>query len=225
VFGSPLHFMGHAGCLASFASCHPARRRLVLLFAPSGGLFTHQKAWMISLLKTQQLYVSSHLTHIRSSHLEKALAAMQVPFPQLTRLMLDLYDGRCRFFPILSWVDLPSSATPSVGLHTISGITETTPVRYSTRLSSASWHSSRIHSTRGDGHCPLHIDQPRIIWVIFESLRSRPDQATRRPSSLTQRHALSSPFSQSFDSRGSVNNWTTAWLALMPHCPSIHPCL
>ena len=43
--------------------------------------------------------------HIRSSHLEKALAAMQVPFLQLTRLMLDLYNERCQFFrSFLGWI-------------------------------------------------------------------------------------------------------------------------
>jgi hypothetical protein len=59
------------------------------------------------------------------SNLERILAALQVPFPELTDLRL---SSRYQPFPIRSWVDPPTSLVVS---HSISGFTETTFVCYS----------------------------------------------------------------------------------------------
>jgi hypothetical protein len=43
------------------------------------------------------------------------------------------------------------------------------------------YSSFGIHFTRGDGHCPLHVDQPRTLHLGFQSPLSLPDRASRRP--------------------------------------------
>jgi hypothetical protein len=59
---------------------------------------------------------------------------------------------------VLGWV-CRASAIPSVISHSISGFTETTFVCHSPCYTSTFGNSSfRVHSTRGDVHCPLHVD-------------------------------------------------------------------
>jgi hypothetical protein len=61
---------------------------------------------------------------------------------------------------ILGWI-CATFAIPLLGLHSISGITESTFVRHSPRQTLAfSYSLFRVHLTRSDGHLPLHVDQP-----------------------------------------------------------------
>jgi hypothetical protein len=107
------------------------------------------------------------LTKISSSHyLENVLAATQKPFPQLTYLALRPPYGPTRVkMPVVPDSFLGGSA-PRLRkrrTHSVSRSTETTFVCYQPHRSPPFFYSSfRVHFTRGNARCPLHVDQPRI---------------------------------------------------------------
>ena len=100
--------------------------------------------------------------------LEKVLAAMQVPFLELTNLRLWSDDETPPVIPIpdsflggsaprLQYFEL--SGIPFPGLPNLLLV-----CRSPCPPSSLRYSSFRIHFTRRDGRCPLHFVQPRIIF-------------------------------------------------------------
>jgi hypothetical protein len=119
------------------------------------------------------------LWEVESSDLEITLAEMQQPLTYLWIWPEDnSVSGRSRFVP--GWIR-PTSGIPPVVWHSISGITETTFVYHSPRQSSPYKYSPfRIHFTRGNGHCPLLVDQPRTSYaqIRISSILPRPGKPT-----------------------------------------------
>ena len=94
-----------------------------------------------------------HLCGLDSSDLEEVLAAMQVPFPELTRMSLS-FDVR----------PVPDSflGGSAPRLHSISGIAKAAFVSYSPCPTSPFQYSSIwVHLTRSDRRSPLRVVQPR----------------------------------------------------------------
>ena len=97
-----------------------------------------------------------------TSQIEEIWTQMQVPFPELASFSLsDRFQPASSSRFILGWI-CATSAIPPLAFHTISGITEITFVSDSPRPPSPCKYSSfGVHFNRGDGHLPLHVDQPR----------------------------------------------------------------
>jgi hypothetical protein len=76
-------------------------------------------------------------------------------FPELTSLEIGSY-GMVRVLPD----SFMSGRLPSLS---VSRFTKSTFICHPPRLSSPrQYSSSRVHFTRGDAFCPLHVDQPQI---------------------------------------------------------------
>ena len=114
---------------------------------------------------------------VPNSHVEKVSAAMQVPFPELTELRLNLYDYD-------EWVSngYQTASRPNP-LRFVLGWIRSTSANFR-----ADWH---FVSGRDVGYCPLHIGQ---FCNTFALLRSRPGRARRR---FTSPDMLCSPRSHS----------------------------
>jgi hypothetical protein len=108
---------------------------------------------VLAALKRNDRICRISFEHNERLSLKKVLALMQVPFPELTCLIT---KGRGGPF-VLGWIRAP------LGIPSISGITEIAFVGHSPRPYLPQSNSPfRVHLTRGDGHVPFHIDQPRI---------------------------------------------------------------
>ena len=154
--------------------------------------------------RISQINLECHRTSLNpmyDSPSKKLWTAMQVPFPGARSSAPvswnpDRIQGRAspsRF--ILGWV-CPTSTVLVLGCNSISGITEITFVCHSSPPSSPSRYSSFwVHFTRGDGHLPLHVNQPRNIStrIRIPSILSRP----RTPMSISA-NSLCPPHSHNF---------------------------
>ena len=95
---------------------------------------------------------------VSNSSSEKTLAATQVPFPELTDLVLMSYDSFLGgSAPILRKIWLNGVQFPGLPKLLLSATHLAVLNLWSIRYS-----SFRILFTRGHAHCPLHADQPPI---------------------------------------------------------------
>ena len=91
---------------------------------------------IVAVLEHRNRVRRIHISDISSSELEKVLAAMQEPFPELTRLILWPDQKSMAVLPRFVFGRIcSSSATPQLLRHSISGITETAFVCHSPRRS------------------------------------------------------------------------------------------
>jgi hypothetical protein len=118
---------------------------------------------IVAVLEHSNRVRQIELLEVSNSCLEKTLAATQVPFPELTDLVLMSYEETARVLPDSFLGGSAPSLRRLVEWRPISGITETASVGRSPRRSYPLENSSfRILFTRGHAHCPLHADQPPI---------------------------------------------------------------
>jgi hypothetical protein len=113
--------------------------------------------------------------------LEKVLAAMQVPFLELTELWLESYD---EMPPVIPDSFLGGSAPrlqPRFQRHSISGITKTAFVCYSSRQpQSLSYPSFRINLPEAMVALLSVLSSLERLYLQFQSSQSRPDLEIRR---------------------------------------------
>jgi hypothetical protein len=108
---------------------------------------------ILAALEHRDRVCQINFQHVPNSVVERLAAAMYEPFQELTHLEHRSNDESC-FGPsrfLLGWVR-SASTTTSAGLHPISGITEVTSVRVSTRQPPTCRYSTfRVHFTSDHG--------------------------------------------------------------------------
>ena len=190
VFGSPLRLNLRLLCTAKT----PARDTLdiwpalPLVIQREGDYPSESVDNVIAVLERSNRVCQIILMQIRSSHLEKALEAMQVPFPQLTRLRLDPYDETV---PVLPDSFLGGSA-PRLRLIRLDRISF--PGLPKLLLSATHLVHLQLRGIPHSGYISPEVMATALstltslesLWLIFESPRSRPNQANRRPSFLAR---------------------------------------
>jgi hypothetical protein len=217
VFGSPRRLNLRLVCTDNT----PARDTLdvwpafPLFIRCYGGYTTESVENIITVLKRSDRVCQIDLMYIPSPRLENVLAAMQEPFPELTHLELSSSDETALVLPNsflggsaprleslwLNRIPFPGlpklllSATHLVQLYLVN-------VFHSGYISPEAMVTALSTLT---SLAALHLD--------FQSPRSRPDWASRRPPTPT-RSIL--PVLTNFLFKGSANTWKTSWPASIP---------
>ena len=149
---------GHAGRLAGLASCH------FLLYRLSKR--KRRQHHCIAVLERSDRVCQIYITNVPSLAMEIFLAAMQRPFAELTDLIIFSSDEMVPvdpdsflggYVPRLEELVLDRISFP--GLPKL--ILSASHLLYLM----LQYSSFRVHFTRGYGHCPLHVDQPRITYA------------------------------------------------------------
>jgi hypothetical protein len=141
-----------------------------------------------AVLERSDCVCQINLRDVPSSHLEKVSAAMQVPFPELTRLELRSCDETV---PVLPNSFLGGS-TPRLQFLQLNRIPF--PGLPKLLLSSTRLISLDLHNIPHSGYIPLEamvtslstLTSLRFLSLEFQSPLSRPDWASRRPPPSTR---------------------------------------
>jgi hypothetical protein len=164
----------------------------------------------------QDLDLDLDLGRMSSSDLEKLSAAMQEPFPELTRLELSSYgkvllpdsflSGSAPRLRILSLFSIPFPGLPKLLLSAIHLVNLTL-----WRIPHSGYISPKVMGTALSTFTSLED-----LWLDFRSSDPLYLALTEQPDVCHPRHALSSPFSHRFASKGTANTWTISWPTSVP---------
>jgi hypothetical protein len=169
---------------------------------------------VIAALEHNDRICDFHLARVTSAQLEKVLAAVQQPFPALTRLQLGSQDGRA---PIVPGSFLGGS-TPRLQSLVLDGI----PFPGLPTLLLSATHLIHLHLWRipHSGYISPEAMVTSPHWPASKKspLNSNPLYLTLigKAGVCLRRHALSFPLSYLFGSRVSANIWTTLWPGSIP---------
>jgi hypothetical protein len=125
---------------------------------------------IVAVLEHSNRVRQIELFEVSNSSLKKTLAATQVPFPELTDLVLMSYEETARVLPDSFLGGSAPSLRRLVEWRPISGIAETASVGRSPRRSYFLENSSfRILLTRGHAHCLSTLTSLQYLWLEFKS--------------------------------------------------------
>jgi hypothetical protein len=164
---------------------------LPLVIRKCAGQLTEGVDNIIALLKHRDRVDDIELTHINSSSLEKVLAAMQEPFPELTDLLLKSDDKTVPVLPD-SFLGGSADSAPRLRYLVLDGI----PFPGLPKLLSSATHLVTLYldniphsgyiSPQSMAIALSELTDLKSLRLNFQSPRSYPDRERRRPSPPTR---------------------------------------